>query len=97
MRHQPAVRNDSLEVCRDSWTRKKERQAKSSGQHPRTTVNFIAVQRVMCVHLLSVKAAKRFFITIQLTNVCLLLALHSVYTLRVNRSALMVCVILLSQ
>lgn len=56
-------------------------QAKSPGQHPRTTVNFIAVQRVMCIPLLSVKACKGVFhfkFTIQPITVCLFLARHSI-------------------
>lgn len=100
VRHYSAARDDSLEAGRDSWTFTKERQTKSSGQHPRTTLNFRAVQRVLCIHLLSVKTAKSFShfqFTIQPINVCLLLALHSVYILIVQNSVLMGYIIIISQ
>lgn len=56
----PAAPNGSLESWQNPGYFRRERQRKASQPYARTTMNFIARQRVMRIHLLSVKFAKMF-------------------------------------
>lgn len=84
MRCCPEARNDSLEMWRDSWTNKKERQTQSVRAAPRDHHELHShAKRDVCPlsKCYSCKEVFHFKFTTWTTNVCVLLALHSVYTL----------------